>query len=425
MNIVLMDILTVLPQNLLAAYFFTKFIDAKRPRLCMALIALGSFLSYMFTGYVVTDITPLRLLLTDGSQLLVIVLMRRRPLIQCFLYYVITLVAMVMAEMPMDLVLMHYYPGFHSIADIAPMYLLVWRTGYLLLFTMGYLIPYVLLQRHYHTLKGDGSIRYVPFLAVQTILLVLPLTILQANMAHFSQWWGMALAYIGANLLLDLLLVQTFRRMSKAHALEQRQQEENAMVQMQMDYYQQFQDNARALRQVRHDMKNQLTALSLLLEQGELDTVREQISAITAALARTGRQGTDNPMVDAVIHSKEAICQEEGIALTVQGRLVGDLGSGEVQLCSIAAMLLDHAIEVCRKVPPEMQPVILLSVVQEQPLILALRYPLSEAMEEETAQLEARLRAGGYSGTVSGTETAGQYEITLTFAPQHPNVALS
>lgn len=52
-------------------------------------------------------------------------------------------------------------------------------------------------------------------------------------------------------------------------------------------------------------------------------------------------------------------------------------------------MLLDHAIEVCRKVPPEMQPVILLSVVQEQPLILALRYPLSEAMEEETAQLEA------------------------------------
>lgn len=76
---------------------------------------------------------------------------------------------------------------------------------------MGYLIPYVLLQRHYHTLKGDGSIRYVPFLAVQTILLVLPLTILQANMAHFSQWWGMALAYIGANLLLDLLLVQTFR----------------------------------------------------------------------------------------------------------------------------------------------------------------------------------------------------------------------
>lgn len=425
MNIVLMDILTVLPQNLLAAYFFTKFIDAKRPRLCMALIALGSFLSYMFTGYVVTDITPLRLLLTDGSQLLVIVLMRRRPLIQCFLYYVITLVAMVMAEMPMDLVLMHYYPGFHSIADIAPMYLLVWRTGYLLLFTMGYLIPYVLLQRHYHTLKGDGSIRYVPFLAVQTILLVLPLTILQANMAHFSQWWGMALAYIGANLLLDLLLVQTFRRMSKAHALEQRQQEENAMVQMQMDYYQQFQDNARALRQVRHDMKNQLTTLSLLLEQGELDTVREQISAITAALARTGRQGTDNPMVDAVIHSKEAICQEEGIALTVQGRLVGDLGSGEVQLCSITAMLLDHAIEVCRKIPPEMQPVILLSVVQEQPLILALRYPLSEAMEEETAQLEARLRAGGYSGTVSGTGTAGQYEITLTFAPQHPNVALS
>ena len=88
-------------------------------------------------------------------------------------------------------------------------------------------------------------------------------------------------------------------------------------------------------------------------------------------------------------------------------------------------MLLDHAIEVCRKAPPEVQPVILLSVVQEQPLILALRYPLPEAMEEETAQLEARLRAGGYSGTVSGAETADQYEITLTFAPQRPNVALS
>lgn len=425
MNIVLMDILTVLPQNLLAAYFYTKFIDAKRPRLCMALIALGSFLGYMFTGYVVTDITPLRMLLTNGSQLLVILLMRRRPLIQCFLYYVITLGAMVLAEMPMDLVLMHYYPGFHSIADVTPMYLLVWRTGYLLLFTMGYLIPYVLLQRHYHTLKGDGSIRYVPFLAVQTILLVLPLTILQANMEHFSQWWGMALAYIGANLLLDLLLVQTFRRMSKAHALEQRQQEENAMVQMQMDYYQQFQDNARALRQVRHDMKNQLTTLSILLEQGDLDTVREQITAITADLARAGWQGTDNPMVDAVIHSKEAICQEEGIALTVQGTLEEDLGSGEVQLCSIAALTLEHAIEACRKVPPEVQPVIRLSVLGQKPLTISFRYPLVEEIKEETARLEARLHAGGYSGTVSGAETEGQCEITLTFAPQRPNVPLS
>ena len=58
MEIMLVDLLTTLPQNIISAYYMAKFIDAKHFRRTVALLAAASFLAYAFTGYVLPPTRP-------------------------------------------------------------------------------------------------------------------------------------------------------------------------------------------------------------------------------------------------------------------------------------------------------------------------------------------------------------------------------
>ena len=278
------DLLTILIQNVIGGCFNAKFIEAKRFPLAAALLSLCSFVGYWITGYVITGLPMLRVILIYGSQLLVLLWQRRVPLSHCLIYYCVTMACMVVAEIPSDLILLHYYPSFSGIADLEPMFLLVWRLSFALPVMLSFLVPYVVLRRAFRMEGGETAGRFLPFLALQTLLLLIPMVVVQEAMEDFQRVSVVALVYLLVNVLLDALLVQTFNRIGKIHALEQRQRQAQNLVKMQMDYYQQLQDNIRGLRQVRHDMKNQLTTLSILLENGDYDTARQQIAAVERKL---------------------------------------------------------------------------------------------------------------------------------------------
>ena len=380
MEIMLVDLLTTLPQNIISAYFMARFIDARHFRWATVLLTVGSFLGYALTGYVLPANTPLRPILVYTFQFLVILCFRQVPLSRCLIFYTACMAGMTLTELPMDLVLLHFYPDYVNLYSVDPAFLFLWKLSYLPLLTMDYIFVTWLLRKLYRMERPQDTLRFLPFLLIQLFLLMLPLTMVQNAMGHYRQLVPVMLLYGIANLALDVFLVGTFNRMGRAHAVAQRQQEAQAMLGTQMEYYQQMQDSTRILRQLRHDVKNQLTTLSILLEQGDYETAQQQLSAMEKSFQKAQwKQDTGNAMIDAVLVSKKLTCGEAGIRFVCEGTLPGDLGSQEMRLCSLISRLLDEAIAACGMLPLETTPEICFSITSEPRLTLRCRYPAAPA----------------------------------------------
>ncbi len=392
MEIMLVDLLTTLPQNIISAYYMAKFIDAKHFRRTVALLAAASFLAYAFTGYVLPPNTPLRPILVYGLQLIVIFCCRQVPMPRCLIFYTACMAGMTVTELPMGLSLLHFYPDYVNLYSVDPAFLLLWKLSYLPLLTACYMLVSFLLRKIYRMEQSRDTLRFLPFLLVQLVLLMLPLTMVQNAMGHYKSLIPVMLLYSLAHLMLDVFLVGIFNRMGKAHAVIQRQQEAQAMLETQTEYYQQMQDSTRILRQLRHDVKNQLTTLSILLEQEDYETAQQQLSAMEKSFQKAQwSQDTGNAMVDAVLVSKKLTCGEAGIRLLCQGALPGDLGQQEVRLCSLISRLLDQAIAACGTLPMDATPEIRCSISADPGLRLCCRYPAGPADAPLTEQLKTRL----------------------------------
>ena len=109
-----------------------------------------------------------------------------------------------------------------------------------------------------------------------------------------------------------------------------------------------FEASARAdneIRAIRHDMKNNIQVLSLLLENNEYDKMREYLEELGEGLKTTDVSAhTGNTIADAIIADKKAKAAEKGIGIRTSGKIAGvDISS--VDMCKILSNILDNAIE--------------------------------------------------------------------------------
>lgn len=99
------------------------------------------------------------------------------------------------------------------------------------------------------------------------------------------------------------------------------------------------------IRAMRHDMKNNIQVLMLLLEHGEYDKMREFLEEMGGDLTATDVSAhTGNTIADAIIADKQRKASAAGSELRVNGTISG-VDFTPVDLCKILANILDNAIE--------------------------------------------------------------------------------
>lgn len=99
------------------------------------------------------------------------------------------------------------------------------------------------------------------------------------------------------------------------------------------------------IRAMRHDMKNNVQVLMLLLENGEYDKMRDYLEEMGGNLtAADVSSHTGNTIADAIIADKKRKASEAGAELVVSGVISG-VEFTPVDLCKILANILDNAIE--------------------------------------------------------------------------------
>lgn len=99
------------------------------------------------------------------------------------------------------------------------------------------------------------------------------------------------------------------------------------------------------IRSIRHDMKNNIQILKILLGNKEYDQMGDYLSEMTENLKATEISAhTGDVIADAIISSKRAEAESHGISLVVNGAISG-ISITPQDMCKMLANLLDNAIE--------------------------------------------------------------------------------
>lgn len=132
-----------------------------------------------------------------------------------------------------------------------------------------------------------------------------------------------------------LVLLAAVIVLARQEALEQ----EHALAAQRDVYYE-------GLRQLRHDLRNHITAASGLLELGKLDEARAYLDALgdSKALSRPCRF-CDNDTANVVLAAKADAIERAGIACDFQAVLPASLPVADTDLCALLGNALDNARE--------------------------------------------------------------------------------
>ena len=99
------------------------------------------------------------------------------------------------------------------------------------------------------------------------------------------------------------------------------------------------------IRALKHDMKNNVAVLSLLLKNGEYDKMKDYLDEMGAAIETADVSAhTGNTIADVIIAEKREKAKEAGAVLKVSGS-ISDINFSPVDTCKILANILDNAIE--------------------------------------------------------------------------------
>lgn len=129
-------------------------------------------------------------------------------------------------------------------------------------------------------------------------------------------------------------------------AEHERLKQADKLASLRESYYQGLQREERQVRTIRHDLRNHLTAIAGLLDQGEPQKARQYIDRLTGSPALQGGQRLcENDTANAVLSAKAESLRREGLEADFAAALPKRLPLDDVDLCALLGNALDNAKE--------------------------------------------------------------------------------
>ena len=121
-----------------------------------------------------------------------------------------------------------------------------------------------------------------------------------------------------------------------------------------IEHYKSVQDNIKEVRKLKHDFKDNLSILKLLIDSGSqenIDKASDLISTINNEIDKINiAQYTENELVNAVLSSKINEAQNNGIKVDTKLNIPKDLGNiDDYDLNILIINLINNAIDDCKK----------------------------------------------------------------------------
>ncbi len=183
-------------------------------------------------------------------------------------------------------------------------------------------------------------------------------------------------------------------------------------------------ESYRKTRILRHDLKDRLIALNVLLEQNRTEDARKEIQKMLRenSLNGHGVAESGNLVLDALVNYKYAIALSDGIRMECCLEVPADLFVEGTDLCIILGNLLDNALEAVQKLPPEREKWInLLVQLIKGTLLITIENPyIGKIMTNSHGKIHSGKTGEHGIGLLSVERTAAKYggEIAISYKEQ-------
>ena len=119
-------------------------------------------------------------------------------------------------------------------------------------------------------------------------------------------------------------------------------------------HYQEVENMYQQVRGWRHDYRNHIQAMKVLLAQNNLEGLQEYLDQLDTDLNTVDTViKTGNSMADAILNSKISLAKAKKINVQVTAHIPVELKMSEIDLCCIIGNLFDNAIEASLLLPEE------------------------------------------------------------------------
>lgn len=148
-----------------------------------------------------------------------------------------------------------------------------------------------------------------------------------------------------ALLVLLLLFNAVFLLMANSLNRNARLHQENQLLSMKQQRYENLKAAIEETRQMRHDMRHQLNQISALTKEGDLEKLEAYLSSAASRIPMLDMHFCENQAADSVVGYYCTLAKKEHIPFSVQIDLPEKLPVDEVDLCLILSNLLENALE--------------------------------------------------------------------------------
>lgn len=131
-----------------------------------------------------------------------------------------------------------------------------------------------------------------------------------------------------------------------------KQKESEIQLEMQAEHYQDLAEKNRDIRRFRHDIKNNLLALDILLSDGKYDEAKKYIDSMNESVKETeNRFSTGSYLADAILSHKSDEIKNDKIDIEFSGTVPSERISNN-DLCTILTNSIDNAARACKELAP-------------------------------------------------------------------------
>lgn len=222
-----------------------------------------------------------------------------------------------------------------------------------------------------------------------------------------------------ALLILLLFFYAIFLMMANSLNRNARLQQENQLLFMQQQRYENLKTAIEEARQARHDMRHHLNQLSALAEEENLDKLKAYLTGVVSRIPSLDMHLCENRAADSVVSYYCALAKREGIPFCAQLDLPEKIPVNETDMCLVFSNLLENALEASLRTAPCRQQIKVTSYLHANSLLLIqVENTYDGVIKEKDGVFQSSKRKGNGVGLQSVRHIAEKSGGASTFSYQ-------
>lgn len=199
-----------------------------------------------------------------------------------------------------------------------------------------------------------------------------------------------------------------------------RLRQENQLLSLQQQRYENLKTAIEEARQARHDMRHHLNHISMLAEENDMEALKTYLAQTVSRIPDLDMRFCENRAADSVLGYYCALAKREGIPFSAQIDLPQTLPVDEIDMCLVLSNLLENALEASlRTVPARRWMKVNAYVHAERLLLMQVENACDGEIKETNGVFRSSKRKGNGIGIQSVRHIAEKNGGASTFAYQN------